>query len=111
MRKFVPVMKKEDLPPDSIRRVAIKDHELVVLRVKDDIFVLDDCCSHEDYPLSNGFIDDGLLCCSMHGAKFDPKTGEPQSLPAYERVRTYAVRLRNNIVEIEMEVRVESSAP
>jgi 3-phenylpropionate/trans-cinnamate dioxygenase ferredoxin subunit len=103
MASFVPLIDFDDLPPGSIRRVEIGRKAFAVIRLADEIYAMEDRCSHEEVPLSEGYLDDGILTCSMHGAQFDPKTGEALSLPAYEAVRTFTARVNNGKVEIEID--------
>ena len=66
---------------------------LVVVRIEDDVYVLDDRCSHEDFSLALGEVD-AATCeieCARHGAMFSLKDGEPMSFPATRPVRHYDV--------------------
>ena len=103
MSRYVPAFEKETLAEGSMRRVMLEGNELVVIRMNDTFYALEDRCSHEDFPLSEGWIDDGCIFCSMHGAKFDIPTGEYKSPPAFENVRSYPVRIQDGRVEIDLE--------
>ena len=66
---------------------------LVVVRIEDDVYVLDDRCSHEDFSLALGEVDTATceIECARHGAMFSLKDGEPMSFPATRPVRHYDV--------------------
>jgi len=49
-------------------------------------YALDDTCSHEKASLSEGYIEDGVVECPLHAAKFCLKDGAVQSMPATEDV-------------------------
>jgi 3-phenylpropionate/trans-cinnamate dioxygenase ferredoxin subunit len=60
----------------------------IVVRCKGEYYLLQNRCSHEDYPLEDAFVD-GEECwieCPKHGARFCIETGEPISLPATEKI-------------------------
>ena len=50
-----------------------------------------DECSHADDPAAEGDVDGCEIECWLHGSRFDLRTGEPTSLPAYEPVPVYPV--------------------
>lgn len=52
---------------------------------------LDDTCSHETYSLADGWVQDGVVECSLHMAKFDLRTGAPLAPPAYAPVAVHPV--------------------
>lgn len=56
-------------------------------------YALDDECSHEDYPLSEGFVEDCTLECPQHASAFCLKTGAPETLPATQPVKTHLVTI------------------
>lgn len=103
MAKFIPVVKFETLKDGELRRFEIGGNEIVVIRAGEHVYALEDRCTHEDYPLSDGYLQDGEICCMMHGASFDLKTGEVLTPPAFENVRAYNVRIQAGMVEIELD--------
>jgi len=54
---------------------------------------LGDTCSHEDYSLSEGDVEDGVIECWKHGATFDLASGDALTLPATEPVPVYAIEI------------------
>lgn len=66
---------------------------LVVVRIDDDVYVLDDRCSHEDFSLALGEVDVATceIECARHGAMFQLKDGQPSSFPATRPVARYDV--------------------
>ncbi|GAB3848221.1 non-heme iron oxygenase ferredoxin subunit [Nesterenkonia populi] len=63
----------------------------VVHALEGGYYGLDDECSHEAVPLSDGFVEDGVLECPMHASGFCLKTGVPETPPALEPVKTHLV--------------------
>jgi 3-phenylpropionate/trans-cinnamate dioxygenase ferredoxin component len=100
---FVPLFPLEQLLDQSIRKVKVSGKKMIVVRQGEKLYALADRCSHEDYALSEGFLEPGKICCSMHGAGFDLATGAALSLPAYEPVAVYPVQVNNGMVEIDID--------
>jgi 3-phenylpropionate/trans-cinnamate dioxygenase ferredoxin subunit len=86
-----------------IRAISAKGEAIVLARWKDEIFALEDCCSHEDFLLSEGSINDGRIECVLHGAMFDLRTGKAVRLPAVRPVRTFPVRIENGEIFVEVD--------
>ena len=92
----------DEIEPNTMKRFNINGLNIVVIRLEGDVYAMEDRCSHEDFPLSDGFISKNTITCPMHGASFDIQSGEPLSLPAYEAVETFPVRINNRQIEIDI---------
>ena len=68
---------------------TVAGHDIVLVRQGDEVFALDDLCSHAEVSLSTGDVVDGQIECWLHGSRFDLRTGEPSGPPAWEPVQTY----------------------
>ncbi len=77
--------------------------EIVVVRWEGEFFALEDRCSHQDFPLSDGEVMDGTLECVFHGARFDIRTGDAVQLPAIRPVRTFPVEVRGDDIFVQVE--------
>ena len=103
MSKFIRVCEVDKLADGGMRTIVANNIQIVIARSGDSFYALRDECSHEEFPLSEGWIEDGCMYCAFHGAKFDLKTGDALSLPAYEGVKTFPVRLKDGIIEVEVD--------
>jgi hypothetical protein len=65
----------------------------------------EDRCSHDDGPLAEGplDVDNCTIECPRHGSLFDLRTGTPKTLPAYEKVDTFAVTVEDDIIKLEID--------
>jgi 3-phenylpropionate/trans-cinnamate dioxygenase ferredoxin subunit len=84
------------------RQIHVENRILVVVRIEDDVYVLDDRCSHEDFSLAEGDVncETAEIECARHGAMFRLKDGEPVSLPATRPVAHYDVRNFDGRLEV-----------
>jgi metal-sulfur cluster biosynthetic enzyme/nitrite reductase/ring-hydroxylating ferredoxin subunit len=83
----------DELPPNGRKSIFIDDVSALLLRVGDDYFAIEDVCTHDGQPLTDGPVADEQITCPRHGARFDLRTGKPTCMPATEAVRTFAVRV------------------
>jgi 3-phenylpropionate/trans-cinnamate dioxygenase ferredoxin subunit len=54
--------------------------------------------AHEDYELSAGAIDGDQVECTLHGARFDLRSGEALCAPAYAPVPKFPVKVEDGAV-------------
>lgn len=74
---------------------------ICVTRVGDEVFAIDDTCSHSDASLSEGEVTDFKIECWLHGAEFDLRTGEALTPPAVAPVKIYPVIVDGDSVTVE----------
>jgi 3-phenylpropionate/trans-cinnamate dioxygenase ferredoxin subunit len=74
---------------------------ICVARVGDQVFAIDDTCSHADASLSEGDITDFKIECWLHGAEFDLRTGEALTPPAVAPIKVYPVIVDGDSVTVE----------
>ncbi len=107
--KWYPGPPAEQVGAGELVRVDAGERSFVVFAVGDDLYALDDRCSHRNESLSEvGTVDDGELECCAHGARFDPATGAARCLPATKALGTAQVRVNEG--RIEVGVSAESAA-
>ena len=94
----------DELASGEARRFEVGRHQLCVVRIGDEVYVIGDRCSHADYSLSEGeiYADEREIECWKHGSTFSLETGEPQSLPATQSVPTYRVHIEDGNVVVAL---------
>lgn len=103
MLEFITIAKQADLPPGERIVVEIGRRWIVVFNVEGQFYAVDDDCTHEEFPLSEGALNGYSLECAKHGAQFDIRDGKVLAPPAFVAVKTYEVRVEND--EIQLAVR------
>ncbi len=73
---------------------------ICVARIGDEVFAVDDTCSHSDASLSEGDVTDFKIECWLHGAEFDLRTGQALTPPATEALKTFNVKRTGNQITI-----------
>ena len=74
---------------------------LVVNQGGGEVSVYDGNCPHQDYPLAEGEIANGVLICAMHLWQFDIRTGEGVN-PTGCKLRSYAARIEDGGVFVDV---------
>jgi 3-phenylpropionate/trans-cinnamate dioxygenase ferredoxin component len=94
----------DDISPGTARRFDVEGHRLALVRIENDVYVIGDECSHEDYSLSEGevFTREKEIECWKHGSSFSLESGEPQCLPATAPVPVYTAGVESGLVWVEL---------
>ena len=84
-----------DCPNGKLLGVEVDGDPVVIANVDGTYYALEDVCSHQDYPLSDGELEGTELECIFHGATFDVCSGKATRLPAIRPVKTYQIEDRD----------------
>ena len=98
------VCKLDEIEPGTARSFDVGRTRVCVVRIGDDVYAVNDRCSHEDYSLSDGEVweEEREIECWKHGSTFSLETGEPQSLLATKPVPVYTATVENDNVVVEV---------
>jgi 3-phenylpropionate/trans-cinnamate dioxygenase ferredoxin subunit len=100
------VAEVDELPPGAMRLVPAGAITVGVYNCGGKYHAIEDRCSHDDGPLCEGEWEPEtcMVVCPRHGSRFDLETGIPMSLPAFESVPIFPVRVRDDgmiVVDVE----------
>lgn len=101
MATFVKVAKRTDIADGGRMSVEVDGRAILVFRIGDDVYAVEDVCTHDGQPLTEGALVAGAVECPRHGARFDVRTGKALCMPAVEPVRVYNVRIAGDDIEVE----------
>jgi 3-phenylpropionate/trans-cinnamate dioxygenase ferredoxin subunit len=91
-----------DVPTDEALGVTDGGQDVAIARHDDEVFALQDLCSHAAVALSEGEVEDCTVECWLHGSRFDLRTGKPSGFPATEPVATFPVDVREDGVYVDV---------
>ncbi len=96
----------EALPDGIPTRFEIAGHPMVVVRLGELVYALEDRCSHANVALSDGDIwpDDCAIECPKHGAQFSLASGDALTLPATRSVTSYPTSTEDGVVTVQLPV-------
>lgn len=69
-------------------------------RVGDEVFAVEDTCTHSEASLSEGEVSGTKIECWLHGAEFDLRTGEALTPPATSALKIFKVEVNGNQVVV-----------
>ena len=87
------VAKVSDVDEDEVIDVAIGTRQLALYNLGGRFYATDGICTHAYAPLADGYVEDGVIECPLHGGCFDIRTGAAVGPPCTEGLATYPVRL------------------
>ena len=73
--EFFRAASRADLQEKRVMMVRGEDRALLLCSYEDRVFALDNRCPHMGFPLSKGTVQDGILTCHWHHARFDLRSG------------------------------------
>jgi len=97
---FVRVAQLADLANNRSLAVEVDGVRVLICNSRDRVFAVAEICSHAHESMATGRIKHGILCCPVHGARFDLETGEALNLPATEPIPTYPTRVVDGWIEV-----------
>ena len=105
MPETLTVCPAAELPAGERKRVAWDDMEILVVNCDGEFLAIEDRCSHDDGDLGDGELNPAecTIECPRHGALFDLRNGAALTLPAYQPVRSFPVKLDGDTITLEVD--------
>lgn len=97
---WVALCRLDDLQDDEMQPFEAGSRRVVVYRLSGEVYATDNVCSHAFALLSDGWLEDGLVECPLHGAQFDVTTGAAVRGPADCPVEKFETRIQDGMVEV-----------
>jgi 3-phenylpropionate/trans-cinnamate dioxygenase ferredoxin subunit len=104
MSDFVSVADVSDVPDPGSTLVEVDERLVALIHAAGHWYALDDVCTHDSGPLSEGPIDPqaATIACPRHGAKFDLKTGAALTMPAVKPTVAHEVKVEGDRVLVRL---------
>lgn len=101
MTQYVKVARADEIAPGEKKTVEVDGIEVVIVNLDGKFYAIENVCTHDGGPLGDGELEGCQLICPRHGARFDIRTGEALTLPAFEAAPTYEMRMQDGDVLVE----------
>lgn len=100
MGEFEAVARLDEIPDKGMKQVVVRGELVGLYRVGDDVYAINDVCTHEEAYLSEGEFDPEELEveCPLHGSTFNIVSGDVRILPATKPIATYPVKVEGDLV-------------
>ena len=102
MAAYVKVANAADLQPGQALLVNAGDRRVALFNVGGTCYAIDDTCTHRGGPLSEGTLENDVVTCPWHSARFCVRDGRVQGPPASRNVASYPARVADGNIEIEV---------
>jgi 3-phenylpropionate/trans-cinnamate dioxygenase ferredoxin subunit len=84
--------------------VEVDERLVVLIHAAGHWYALDDVCTHDGGPLSEGPLDAaaGTIACPRHGAKFAINTGAALTMPATKPTKSHDVKIDGDRILVRL---------
>jgi fatty acid desaturase/nitrite reductase/ring-hydroxylating ferredoxin subunit len=100
--RWVPVPGGAKLGPGDAMPFRYADRTYAIYRLADGFFATDGKCTHSGAILAKGLVIDDQIECPAHQGRFDIRSGKATLAPAGADLRTYAAKVEDGVLLIEL---------
>ena len=104
---YMPVARLEDLQGAGCLTVRPNGKTIVLFLYGDRVYALDNRCPHMGFPLDKGSVEDGILSCHWHHARFDLASGGAFDLWA-DDIDSFPVDVRDGEIYLDLRAGVNT---
>lgn len=98
---WIAVGQADSIASGDYAQIEIDGVLVAVFNIHGTFYAIEDVCTHDGGELAGGALEDDVVICPRHGARFCLRTGAALTPPAYEPVRTYPTRIVDGVVEVQ----------
>ncbi len=101
---FIDVAAENEVADGTSQLVEIGDRLVVLVHAAGHFYALDDVCTHDGGPLSDGPVDvaEKSIACPRHGAKFALDSGAALTMPAIKPTVAHETKVENGRVFVRL---------
>ncbi len=102
MGDFIKSATKSEISDGEKRLIEVDDQLVILFRIGDDFFCIDDVCTHDGGTLSDGEFSGCEIECPRHGARFDVRNGNAMCMPATQDTVAHEVKIEGDDILIRL---------
>lgn len=92
-----------EIQDEEMLTLVVDELHILVYDVEGTYYATDGLCTHEQAPLVDGYLDEDIIECPKHNARFHVCTGKALRRPAKENLNTYPVKVEASELFIGIE--------
>lgn len=96
--ELIKVAQLSDLPVGSTKLIETNGLTISLFNAEGTVYAIDNTCTHAGGPLCEGTVEEHIVTCPWHGAKFDITTGANIAPPAKSSVTSYKTEVKGEDV-------------
>ena len=101
--RWIRVTTRDSIPPREGRVIKLADGEIALFNLGERFLAVENRCPHKGGPLADGIVTACAVVCPLHAWRIDLDTGAVERpAGAAGCVRTYATRMEEDIVFVEL---------
>ena len=85
---------------NETKRFFANGQYILIANIENQLYAVDDMCTHEDASLSLGALKELTISCSLHGSRFCLKSGVALDEPAELALNVYKIAKTNRGINV-----------
>jgi 3-phenylpropionate/trans-cinnamate dioxygenase ferredoxin component len=102
MSEFVTVTGAAEVAEGALAAFDVGGARVAIANVGGTLHAFGDTCTHLQCSLAQGDLDGTVVTCPCHGSRFDVTTGALLRGPAQVPVPSYAARVEDDVLRVEI---------
>lgn len=90
-----------DLSEGEMKQFTGGSEPVLICNVDGKIHAVQDTCSHDTWSLADGYLEDDVIECSLHFAKFCVRTGAVKALPACVALKVFPAKVEEGDIYVD----------
>ena len=99
---WIDVLGEDELVNGQWKEIDCSGLSLLLIRYNNGFYAIENLCTHDGGPLSDGELEADEIICPRHGARFCIKTGAVSAPPAYEDVMSFTAKVEGGRVLLDI---------
>ena len=99
---WIPVIRVDEVPNNSIRVISIDDINLLLCNVAGTVYAVRNACPHRQMPLDNALLEGSVLTCSWHGYQYDLRQGGRCLNDPSVKLEPLPMRIEEGIIRVAL---------
>ena len=99
---WVTVGAASKLAAGEMTGVQVGDREVALYNIGGQIKATDNLCTHAFAYLTDGWLEEGIVECPLHGGRFEVETGKGMGPPIPCDVAVHAVRVVGDDIQVKL---------
>lgn len=87
---------------EGVQPSEVDGEPVALYRIGNEVFATHGICTHAFAYLADGYVEEGTIECPVHQGVFDIRTGRALCPPLTEDLPTYAVKLEDGDVYVDI---------
>ena len=90
------------VPEWGVLKVKVEDASLILNRQGTKVTCYRNACTHLEYPIDMGKVDNGIITCPFHKFRFELDTGKCLNTPS-DSLESYPVKIEGDRVFVDID--------